>query len=90
MRKIRYIFYFCYSIEIMQQQEYIKKVTGFKESSVKNVVKLLSEGATVPFIARYRKEMSGGLDEVEIALIRDEVKKFNDVVARQKTILSAI
>ncbi len=74
----------------MQEQEYIQKVTGFKESSVKNVVKLLSEGATVPFIARYRKEMSGGLDEVEIALIRDEVKKFNDVVARQKTILSAI
>ena len=74
----------------MQEQEYIKKVTGFKESSIKNVVGLLSEGATVPFIARYRKEMSGGLDEVEIAFIRDEVKKFNDLIARQKTILSAI
>ncbi|MEJ6582793.1 MAG: Tex family protein [Crocinitomicaceae bacterium] len=74
----------------MQEQEYIKKVTGFKESSIKNVVGLLSEGATVPFIARYRKEMSGGLDEVEIAFIRDEVKKFNDLIGRQKTILSAI
>lgn len=74
----------------MQEQEYIKKVTGFKESSIKNVIGLLSEGATVPFIARYRKEMSGGLDEVEIAFIRDEVKKFNDLIARQKTILSAI
>lgn len=74
----------------MQEQEYIKKVTGFKELSIKNVVGLLSEGATVPFIARYRKEMSGGLDEVEIAFIRDEVKKYNDLVARQKTIISAI
>ena len=74
----------------MQEQEYIKNITGFKESSIKNVVGLLSEGATVPFIARYRKELSGGLDEVEIAFIRDEVKKFNDLIARQNTILSAI
>jgi len=74
----------------MQEQEYVQKVTGFKESSVKNVMKLLNEGATVPFISRYRKEMSGGLDEVEIAFIRDEVKKYNDIISRQKTILSAI
>lgn len=74
----------------MQEQEYVQKITGFKETSVRNVIKLLSEGATVPFISRYRKEMSGGLDEVEIAFIRDEVKKYNDLIARQKTVISAI
>lgn len=74
----------------MQEQEYIQKSTGFKDTAVKNVIRLLSDGATVPFISRYRKEMTGGLDEVEIALIRDEVKKYNDLITRQKTIITAI
>lgn len=74
----------------MQEQEYTQKATGFKDTAVKNVIRLLSDGATVPFISRYRKEMTGGLDEVEIALIRDEVKKYNDLIARQKTIITAI
>jgi uncharacterized protein len=51
---------------------------------------LLSEGATIPFIARYRKEMTGGLDEVEIAQIRDLAKKYDELTTRQQTILKAI
>jgi uncharacterized protein len=50
----------------------------------------LKEGATVPFISRYRKEMTGGLDEVEIATIRDLAKKYDELIARQNTILSSI
>ncbi len=74
----------------MQQFEFIQQRTALAEKSVRNVLTLLSEGATVPFIARYRKEKTGALDEVEIATIRDEAKRFDDLVARQKTILSAI
>lgn len=51
---------------------------------------LLNEGATVPFIARYRKERTGGLDEVQIASIRDIHKKWNDLQERKKTIIASI
>ena len=74
----------------MHQQEFVQTQTTLPEKGVKNVLSLLSDGATIPFIARYRKERSGGLDEVEIAAIRDEAKRFDDLIARQKTIISAI
>lgn len=74
----------------MNQLEYIKNQLSLKENAIQNTLKLLSEKATVPFIARYRKEMTSGLDEVEIGQIRDLAKQFEDLLARQKTILSAI
>ena len=74
----------------MQLQEFVQNITGLSEKSIKNVIQLLSEGATIPFIARYRKEMTGGLDELQIAAIRDASKSYEDLVARQKTIISAI
>lgn len=74
----------------MNQQDFIQKNIGLTERSIKNVLGLFSEGATVPFISRYRKEMTGGMDEVQVANIRDEAKRYDDIVARQKTILSAI
>lgn len=58
--------------------------------SIENTLRLMDEGATVPFIARYRKEATGGLDEVEIANIRDRQKKYNEIVARQQSISNAI
>jgi len=48
--------------------------------------KLLEEGATVPFIARYRKEQTGSLDEVQIALVRDELERLASIDARKKSI----
>ena len=78
--------YFC----CMIQNDFIKRETGLKLDSIQNVMKLFTEGSTIPFIARYRKELSGGLDEVEIAAIRDSGKRYDDIVARQKTILNAI
>lgn len=74
----------------MHQQKFVQTQTTLPEKGVKNVLTLLSEGATIPFIARYRKERTGELDEVEIAAIRDEAKRFDDLIARQKTIMSAI
>ena len=74
----------------MQQQEYIQTNCGLTPKSITNTLNLLNEGATVPFIARYRKEMTGGLDEVEIAQIRDFAKKHDELIARQKTIIASI
>jgi uncharacterized protein len=74
----------------MQQHEYIQSNSGLAPKSISSTLVLLNEGSTVPFIARYRKEMTSGLDEVEIALIRDLVKKYDDLIVRQKTILSSI
>ena len=74
----------------MQKQDYIQANSGLQPKSIINTLKLLDEGSTIPFIARYRKEMTNGLDEVEIALIRDNSKKFDELTARQQTILTAI
>jgi uncharacterized protein len=53
-------------------------------------VNLLNEGATIPFISRYRKEVTGSLDEVQIADIQTELKKLEDLDKRRETILTAI
>ncbi len=74
----------------MTNIDFILKLTNFSKKSISNVIQLLNEGATIPFISRYRKEMSGGLDEVEVAKIRDELKRFETIIQRQNTILSAI
>jgi uncharacterized protein len=74
----------------MQKQDYIQANSTLQTKSIQNTLKLLEDGSTVPFIARYRKEMTGGLDEVEIALIRDLAKKYDEILTRQKTVLSSI
>lgn len=74
----------------MQQHDYIQTHSGLSSVAVSNTLKLILDGATVPFIARYRKEMTHGLDELAIALIRDLAKKYDDTISRQKTIIQAI
>ncbi len=74
----------------MHQQKFVQTQTGLSERGVKNVLSLLNDGATIPFIARYRKEQTGGMDEVEISQIRDEAKNYDELIARQKTILTSI
>jgi len=74
----------------MEKHKFIQNNSGLTEKSINNTLALLSEGATVPFIARYRKERTGGLDELQISAIRDLSKTFDDLIARQKTILNAI
>jgi len=63
---------------------------NISEQQIKNTLKLLSEGATVPFIARYRKEMTGTLDEVDITAIRDLNAKFIELEERRESILESI
>lgn len=58
--------------------------------SVENTLELLKEGCTIPFIARYRKERTGSLDEVQIAAISDLNNKLTELEARKTTILKTI
>lgn len=53
-------------------------------------ITLLDEGATIPFISRYRKEVTGGLDEVQIANIRDEIERLRQLESRRESILKSI
>src|SRR5580704_2954023 len=53
-------------------------------------VELLDEGSTVPFIARYRKEATGNLDEVQIRAIEEKLLYFRELVSRKETILASI
>jgi len=60
------------------------------EKQVIATVNLLDEGATVPFISRYRKELTGSLDEVEVAAIRDRVLQLRDLDKRREAILKSM
>src|ERR1700692_1802238 len=54
------------------------------------VIELLDDGGTVPFIARYRKEATGNLDEVQIRAIEEKLAYFRDLLSRRATILASI
>lgn len=60
------------------------------EKQVANTISLLDEGATIPFISRYRKEMTGSLDEVAIGTIKERYEKLQEIQKRRETILNTI
>ncbi|MBU4478749.1 MAG: RNA-binding transcriptional accessory protein [Candidatus Omnitrophica bacterium] len=68
----------------------IVKDLNLKDSAVRSVAELIREGATIPFIARYRKEKTNGLDEVEIRNISQRLEYFNELEKRKETILKTI
>lgn len=68
----------------------ISKSTGISERQVANTVGLIEEGCTIPFIARYRKEVTGTLDEVQVANINDALEKLKEIEKRKETILKTI
>lgn len=70
--------------------EEVAKLTAISPNAVKNTLQLLGEGATIPFIARYRKEKTGSLDEVAIALIQKTQKKLEELKERKAAILKSI
>ena len=63
---------------------------GVAATQVAATIALLNENATIPFIARYRKERTGSLDEVQISLIADEYHRFLEIEDRKATILNTI
>lgn len=68
----------------------ISKSLNLSAKNVESTVKLIDEGATIPFISRYRKEATGGLDEVQISKIKDLSEKFLELEKRKEFILKSI
>ena len=68
----------------------ISQALTLREEAVENTLKLLDEGATIPFISRYRKERTGGLDEVQITLISDWNDRLKELSKRKETIIKTI
>ncbi|MCP3931995.1 MAG: RNA-binding transcriptional accessory protein [Bacteroidetes bacterium] len=68
----------------------ISKNLSISLRKVENTVALLKEGATIPFIARYRKEVTGSLDEVQISQIKKELSRIEEIEKRKETILNTI
>lgn len=68
----------------------ISTALGIAEKRVEHTLELLEDGATVPFISRYRKERTGGLDEVQIEAIQTQHEKLKETAKRKETILNTI
>jgi uncharacterized protein len=80
-------------MEIVNKTKHVELISAelnIHRRSVTNTIKLLDEGATIPFISRYRKEMTGNLDETQITTIRDLSVKYVELDKRKETILSTI
>jgi len=77
----------------MIQEVYARIIASemaLQESLVLNTINLLESGATIPFIARYRKEMTGSMDETVIAAIRDRLSKLKELDARRAAIIKSL
>ncbi|WKS94519.1 Tex family protein [Riemerella columbina] len=74
----------------MTLTQYIQKQTQLAEKSVENTLQLLGEGGTIPFIARYRKDRTGNLDEMAIEQILKGQKQYEEIQKRKETILKTI
>ena len=68
----------------------ISKATHLPDSSVNATLTLLDDGCTIPFIARYRKERTGNLNEVQITLIAEQYERLKEIQKRKETILKSI
>lgn len=77
----------------MSETRFYKKIAlqlGVREQQVIATIGLLDEGATIPFISRYRKEMTGSLDEVQVASVRDEIERMRALEKRREAIIESI
>ena len=68
----------------------IAEELGITENQVKSTLMLFAQGDTIPFVARYRKEATGGLDEVQLAAIRDRKNKLDEIDKRRTSILGTL
>ena len=77
----------------MVSEELIKQLTqstSYSFHQVQNVVRLIDEGATIPFMSRYRKEATGGMDEVQLADLREQYDKLCELIKRKATVLKSV
>jgi len=77
----------------MDKKTYISLISsrlGHHEWQVENTVRLIDDGATIPFISRYRKEMTGSLDEVQINHIKEEYEKLVELEKRREAVIRSV
>lgn len=74
----------------MSHAETIASLLNVKPTQVQATIQLLDEGNTVPFIARYRKEMTGALDDEQVRIVADELDRLRAIDERRATILASI
>lgn len=85
--------YLYETILIVMNKEYVSIIvreTGLRENQVENTLKLLENGATIPFISRYRKESTGGMDEVQVTEVSDALERLEALAKRKETIIGTI
>ena len=74
----------------MTLTEIIAKQLGLREKQVESTINLLAQGATIPFISRYRKEATGGLNEVQVAQVKEQNDKLTELIHRRDYIVQTI
>ena len=74
----------------MTPYQFVAQKLNLKPGRVEKTILLLEEGSTIPFISRYRKELTGSLDEVQIADIQDEWEKYQELEKRKAAVIKAI
>jgi protein Tex len=70
--------------------EFVARKLGLHDWQVENTIRLMDGGATIPFISRYRKEMTGSLDEVQLMHIKEEYDRLKDLDARKEAVIKSI
>ncbi|MDX9811982.1 MAG: Tex family protein [Bacteroidales bacterium] len=68
----------------------VARKLGLHEWQVENTIRLFDDGATIPFISRYRKEMTGSLDEVKLLHIKEEYERLKELDARRESIIKSV
>jgi len=68
----------------------VAKKLGLHDWQVENTIRLMDGGATIPFISRYRKEMTGSLDEVQLMHIKEEYDRLKELDARKEAVIKSI
>ncbi len=68
----------------------VARKLGLNEWQVENTIRLMDGGATIPFISRYRKEMTGSLDEVQLMNIKEEYDRLKELDARREAVIRSI
>jgi uncharacterized protein len=70
--------------------EFVARKLGLHDWQVENTIRLMDGGATIPFISRYRKEMTGSLDEVQLMHIKEEYDRMKELDARKEAVIKSV
>lgn len=74
----------------MELSQIIARALGLREQQVANTIRLLDDGATIPFVSRYRKEATGGMDEVQVAAVKEHNDRLRELRHRKEYVLQTI